>query len=123
MADLGAPRSYLTLEPGTPVYGSDGARIGVVEHVLAVPDEDIFDGIVVKIHDGLLEDERRFADAPLVDEIYERGVALSIPAAGAERLPAPSANPAALDAGPDDTVPDRLSDKLRRAWDLVSGNY
>jgi hypothetical protein len=123
MPDLGAPRSYLTLEPGPPVYGSDGEQIGVVEHVLAVPDEDIFDGIVIKIHAGLLKDRRLFADAPLVDEIYERGVVLTVPAAGAESLPEPSENPAALDAGPDETVPDTTRDKLRRAWDLISGNY
>jgi hypothetical protein len=28
-----------------------------------------------------------------------------------------------FDAGPDDTVPDDLKDKLRRAWDYLSGNY
>lgn len=123
MAGHGAPQSYLTLEPGTPVYGGDGLQVGVVEHVLAVPDEDIFDGLVVKVDDGLLKDERRFADALQVEEIYERGVVLTISAADAGRLPEPSENPAALDAGPDDTVPDGLRDKLRRAWDLVSGNY
>jgi hypothetical protein len=58
-----------------------------------------------------------------VDEIFERGVVLTLGAAEAERLPEPSANPAALAADPDDTAPHGLSDKLRRAWDLVSGKY
>ena len=48
---------------------------------------------------------------------------LTIDRAAAERLPEPSANAAALEANADDTVPDRLHDKLRRAWDLVSGRY
>jgi hypothetical protein len=64
---------------------------------------------------------RRFADASQVAEIYERGVVLTLDAAGAERLPEPSANPGEIDIGPDDVVPDELSDKLRRAWDVISG--
>jgi hypothetical protein len=123
MADYGSPVSYLVLEPGAPVHGSDGEQAGTVEHVLAIPDDDIFDGIVIKIHDGLLKDELRFADAPFVDGIYERGVVLTIAADAVETLPEPSENPAVLEAGPDDTVPDGLRDKLRRAWDLISGNY
>jgi hypothetical protein len=118
MPDLGAPSSYLTLADGTAVHASGGERIGTVEHVLAVPDDDIFDGLVLDTPSG-----RRFADATLVDEIFERGVVLTLGAAEAERLPEPSANPAALAADPDDTVPHGLSDKLRRAWDLVSGKY
>jgi hypothetical protein len=39
----------------------------------------------------------------------------------AEGLTEPSANPAEVEAGPDDTVPDDLGDKLRRAWDRISG--
>jgi uncharacterized protein YrrD len=116
MADQDSPASYLTLSPGTPVVGADGDELGKVEHVLAVPEEDIFDGLVVDTPDG-----RRFVDAPLVAEIEADRVVLTVDAS--HPLPEPSANPAALGAGPDDTVPDGLSDKLRRAWDLVSGNY
>ena len=39
--DDGAPISYETLEPGTPVYSSDGQQIGTVAHVLAVEEEDV----------------------------------------------------------------------------------
>ena len=39
----------------------------------------------------------------------------------------PSANPAAVETTPDDTVAggmgEEIRDKLRRAWDLISGNY
>ena len=41
----------------------------------------------------------------------------------AARLPEPAPSPPALAAGPDDVAPDGLGDKLRRAWDYVSGNY
>ena len=116
MAENDAPASYLTLAAGTPVDGSDGERIGTVEHVLAAPDEDIFDGLVLDTPSG-----RRFADAPLVADISAERVTLNVPSS--EPLPEPSANPASLEADPDDTVSHGLSDKLRRAWDLVSGNY
>jgi hypothetical protein len=118
MPDLGAPASYLVLADGTAVFAAGGERVGTVEHVLAVPDDDIFDGLVLDTQSG-----RRFADAPLVDEIFERGVVLSVDRAGVERLPEPTANAAALGSTPDDTVPDELRDKLRRAWDLLSGRY
>jgi hypothetical protein len=50
MDDLGAPISYAVLQADTPVFSSDGARIGTVKHVLAAEAEDIFDGIVIRDH-------------------------------------------------------------------------
>jgi len=117
--DLGAPASYLTLAEGLPVYSSDGEALGKVEHVLADPDVDVFDGIVIDT--SVLPGGRRFADATQVADIYERGVVLTVYAAAAERLPEPSENPGEISVGPDDLVPDQLQDKLRRAWDRISG--
>jgi hypothetical protein len=117
--ELGAPGSYMTLAPGVPVYTSDGQPLGEVEHVLAEPDKDIFDGVVLKLDGG----ERRFVDAPEIGPIHERGVVLDLDAAAAARLPEPSENPAAMATGPDDTVESDLQQKLRRAWDLISGKY
>jgi hypothetical protein len=117
MDDLGAPASYLTLVEGTRVVSSDGVEVGKVEHVLADPNVDVFDGIVLSADFG----GRRFVDASQIEEIYERGVVLSVDAAAAERLPEPSANPGELEVGPNDLVPDELHDKLRRAWDRISG--
>jgi hypothetical protein len=119
--DLGDPASYLTLADGTDVLSSDGHRIGTVEHVLADADADVFDGVIVDVHLG--PGGHRFADASQIDRIHERGVVLGLDRGAAERLPEPGANPAAMDAGPDDVVPDGLDDKLRRAWDYLSGNY
>jgi hypothetical protein len=119
--DLGDPIAYLALEEGVPVYTSDGKEFGKVEHVLADAEDDIFDGIVIDARLG--PGGLHFADATQIAEIHERGVLLTVDSAAAERLPKPSANPAAIEAGPDDTVPDDLGDKLRRAWNRVSGNY
>jgi hypothetical protein len=119
MEDLGAPASYLTLAEGMPVYSSDGEELGKIEHVLADPDVDVFDGIVLDT--SVLPGGQRFADATQVAECYERGVVLTVETAAAERLPEPSENPAQMEVGPDDVVPDQLHDKLRRAWDRISG--
>jgi uncharacterized protein YrrD len=119
--DLGDPVSYLVLAEGTPVLSADGERIGKVEHVLADPEHDVFDGLVIDMHAG--SRGHRFADADQITAMYERGVELGLDAAAAAQLPEPSANPPALAADPDDTVPDGLNDKLRRAWDYLSGNY
>jgi uncharacterized protein YrrD len=120
--DFGDPTSYLMLEPGLPVYSSDGEKVGEVEHVLADPADDIFDGLVLDT--SVLPGGQRFVDAENVDEIYERGVVLKIERPAAEALPRPSANPAAMEAGPDDvagTDGSELRRKLGRAWDLISG--
>ncbi|MFI5026103.1 MAG: hypothetical protein ACHQCI_05075 [Solirubrobacterales bacterium] len=120
MEDLGAPSSYLAVRPGAAVYSSDGEKLGEVEHVLAVPDDDIFDGVVLDT--SVLPGGHRFVDAPEVAEIYERGVVLKIDAEAAEDLPEPSANPGALEVGADDLAKGQHG-KLRRAWNLISGNY
>jgi uncharacterized protein YrrD len=117
--DLGEPASYLTLERGVPVYSSDGKELGKVEHVLAVPEDDIFDGFVIDT--SVLPGGHRFVDAPEVDEIFERGVLLKIVATAAEQLPEPSKSPAVMEVGADDMVPPDRHEKLKRAWSLISG--
>ena len=118
MSDPGPPTSYLALAEGTRVVSSDGHEIGTVRHVLAVPDDDVFDGIVIDTPDGM-----RFADAPIVGDLYEHEARLRVDARAAGSLPSPSENPAALDVDPDDVDGSNLSEKLRRAWDYLSGNY
>jgi len=119
MAELGAPSSYLAVPEGAPVYGSDGRRIGELAHVLADEESDIFDGIVIGTGGGF-----RFADAPYVENFYERGVELTLTYAEAEReLPEPSENPATMSADPADAGESELTRKLRNAWDRISGRY
>jgi uncharacterized protein YrrD len=83
--DLGAPLSYLVLGKGVPVYSSDGQRLGRVVKVLSAPEANMFDGIIFDTKAG--PGGHRFVDAPEVEKIYERGVVLTIDAAGAESLP------------------------------------
>ena len=116
----GDPASYLTLEEGTRVLSADGEQVGQVEHVLADEEEDIFDGLVIESGGHHL-----FAEAALVDEMRANAVSLKLDAKACRKLPEPSENPAVVETGPDDTVPDsagqELRDKLRRAWDRISG--
>jgi hypothetical protein len=119
--DHGAPISYMTLRPGTPVLASDGMQVGVVAHVLADDDADIFDGIVIDCRHG--PGGHRFVDAPEVARIRERAVLLSIDGAAAAQLPEPRANPAEMHAHPDEGAESALTRKLHRAWDKLSGRY
>jgi uncharacterized protein YrrD len=116
--DLGEPIAYEALDRGTPVYSSDGEQIGKVAHVLGDEREDVFDGIVIGEH--LFGAEHRFADADDIAEIHERGVVLKLDRAASEQLPKPSANPAVVY---DDPADSSRHNRLKRAWDLISGNY
>jgi hypothetical protein len=98
MADLGEPSSYLSLKPGVPVYSCDGEQVGEVEHVLADPEADIFDGLVLDT--SVLPGGHRFVDAPEVEEIFERGVLLKIDRKAANGLPEPSKIRARAQAAP-----------------------
>jgi uncharacterized protein YrrD len=117
--DLGRPVSYVALAEGTPVFGADGDEVGHVAHVLADEEQDIFDGIVIAHGLG----HHTFADAEQIAAIREHGVTLTIAAAEAEALPEPSENPAVMHDDPSEPDGSPLGDKLRRAWDLLSGNY
>jgi len=119
--ELGEPIAYAVLDSGTPVYSADGEPIGKVAHVLAAEDKDVFDGIVIGQH--IFGAEHRFADADDIDRIYERGVVLKLDRAACEHLPKPSANPGVIRADPAESKADLVRDKLRRAWDRISGNY
>jgi uncharacterized protein YrrD len=123
MPDYGAPSSYRALAEGTPVYSSDGVKLGEVEHLLADQDADIFDGIV--IDRSVLPGGHRFADAVQVEEIFARGVVLTVDAAGAEGLPEPEKSAGAMEVTGEDFVErewdDELEGKLKRAWDFLSG--
>jgi PRC-barrel domain len=114
----GEPISYMALEEGTEVRSCDGERIGTVAHVLADVEDDIFDGIVIDA--SHLPSGHVFADADEVGEIRTGAVTLKLDVEECRTLPQPSENPAAMEAGPEDTV---KQDKLRRAWDYLSGNY
>ena len=104
--------SYAAARHGTPVLTSDGAEIGTLEHVLEVPDLDLFDGIVVATSDGL-----RFVDADQIELITAARIRTTLDQSQAKRLPAPDGPPvyrvnALEDSG--DSLHDRLGRLFRR---------
>ena len=82
--DEPTPISYLSLEVGTPVLSASDTEVGTVEHVLQIPEEDLFDGIVVKTHDGL-----RFVDRDQIAEMTTAAVRTTLTDEEAAALPAP----------------------------------
>jgi hypothetical protein len=102
--------SYQALAAGVPVRASGGEQIGTVEHVLQVPELDVFDGIVVKTSDGL-----RFADADQVADITDRYVLLNLRAEEAERLGRPQ-GPAVYHADPSEHAGGSLHDRFGRLF-------
>jgi hypothetical protein len=110
--DEGYPIAYEVLEEGIPAYASDGVQIGIVDHVVAAPAEDIFHGIVIRV-----EGARRFVEADDVASLHERGVDLRIDSAAAAALPEPhGAAPAWRDREPG-VKPSRWTHLV----DLISG--
>jgi hypothetical protein len=80
--------SYEGAVLGTPVLTSSGAGIGTLEHVLEVPELDVFDGIVVSTHNGL-----RFVDADRVTRITRSQIETDLNDEQASQLPAPDGPP------------------------------
>jgi hypothetical protein len=87
--DLGNPTSYFDLSDGADVFASDGEKVGKVVRVFRDESVDIFDGIQIAL---LPLGRHVYAEAELVDEIYERGVVLSIDEVAAQELPEPKAS-------------------------------
>jgi hypothetical protein len=103
------------------VYSSDGELVGHVKRVMAVPEKDIFDGLVLDTASG-----ERFVDAPETGEMWENAVLLKIDAAEARQLPDPKGNPAVMSVGPDEVSEGGarfgISRAARRLWGRISGN-
>ena len=104
--------SYEAAARGTPVVSSAGTQIGTLEHVLEVPEVDVFDGIVIATKAGL-----RFIDADNVQRITRSCIWSSLDDAQAAQLPPPEGAPvyrvdALQDSGP--TLHDRLGRLFRR---------
>ena len=120
--DHGQPIAYTAVVKGTAVYASNGVLVGRVKRMMAVPEKDIFDGIVVTTASG-----DRFVDAPETGAIYEHAVFLRIDAEEASRLPDPKGNPAVMSVGPDEAAEGAarfgIARAAKRFWGRISGNY
>lgn len=114
MDDEEFPVSYQGVAPGVPVLTRDGTEFGILEHVLEVPEEDVFDGIVVWTGGGTWLDRRvrrdlsrgeasaarrlellqaqhlRFVDADRVAAITVGYIRCDLDAAQATALPPPA---------------------------------
>ena len=80
--------SYQAAPAGIPVLTATGAEIGTLEHVLQIPEEDLFDGLVVATKDGL-----RFVDADQVQLITAVYIRSTLDDDAARHLPAPDGPP------------------------------
>jgi hypothetical protein len=80
--------SYQAVPTGVPVLTASGQEIGTLEHVLQIPEEDLFDGLVVATPDGL-----RFVDADQVGTITATAVHSTVDDAAVASLPAPEGAP------------------------------
>jgi hypothetical protein len=109
--DCGPPISYLVLEKGTPVYASGGERIGTVERVLYVEQEDVFDGVAILTDTGA-----RFVDADCVDRIYERCVRTTLSVEQAATLPPPEGGPPVFKVDPAEATGPSLRDRFKRLF-------
>jgi len=87
MTDDG-PISYQAAVRGTPVLSSAGTKIGTLEHVLEVPEVDVFDGFVIATDGGL-----RFVDADLVQVITRSYIRCAVDDTKARQLPQPEGAP------------------------------
>ena len=82
--DEGRQVSYEALPVGAAVLSSADTQFGSVEHVLQIPELDIFDGIAVKTKHGL-----RFVDRDQITEITTTLVRCALTDDEAANLPAP----------------------------------
>jgi hypothetical protein len=80
--------SYQAAVLGTPVLTSTGTEIGTLEHVLEVPEVDVFDGIVIATSAGL-----RFVDADNVQQITRSSIRTNLDDAQASQLTPPDGAP------------------------------
>lgn len=110
MADEATPIAYTGLHKGTPMLSRSGRRFGTVEHVLEIPEEDLFDGIVTATDHGL-----RFVDRDQIGEITTAWVRCDLTDEQVAELPAPEGNPVyTVDALQD--IGGSLHDRLGRLF-------
>jgi hypothetical protein len=80
--DAGLPIAYQALAAGTPVHTEDGGQVGTVKQVLAVEEEDVFDGLMIDTESG-----SRFIDADQVAHIAEHRVDIRLTTAEVAEQP------------------------------------
>jgi hypothetical protein len=112
VTDPATPIAYGALEKGTAMLTRSGRQFGTVEHVLQIPEEDLFDGIVTATEQGL-----RFVDRDQIELITTAYVRCALSDDEAAALPVPDGAPvytvnALQDVG--GSLHDRLGRMFRR---------
>jgi len=106
----GTPIAYGAVPRGLAVRTRAGRRFATVEHVLQIPAEDLFDGLVVATPEGL-----RFVDRDQIATITDVAVTCDLDDAEAGALPAPDGPPVyGVDAFADQGA--SLHDRLGRLF-------
>jgi hypothetical protein len=108
VADEPDPIAYSALPAGVPVQSQTGKEFGTVERVLEIPEEDLFDGIIVSTSSG-----RRFVDADQVGVVTTAYVRCTISDEQVASLPEPSGS-AVYHTDPGKDLGGSLRDRLGR---------
>jgi hypothetical protein len=108
--DEDEPISYLALAVGTDVCSATGRVVGTVAHVLQIPSEDLFDGIVVRIGHEL-----RFVDRDQISSITRHRVICALSDDEFAALPPPEGTPE-LHVDPQHDVGPSLTARLGRMF-------
>jgi hypothetical protein len=120
--EAGDRSSWAALKPGTPCVASGGEQVGTVKEVLAVEEEDIFEGIIIETHHG-----DRYVDEAAIDDIFDHQVLLKLDSTAAGNLPAPTPGPGVLGVGVDEVSESKgkygRERWFKRAWNRLSGKY
>jgi hypothetical protein len=112
--DEGQPIAYPVLDSGVAVIASDGEQVGIVDHVVSAPQQDIFHGLVISSP----RLGRRFVPAEDIASLHERGVDLRIPASEVADLPVPGGAAPEYREDPAETKWEHWAHKLtgRKDW-------
>jgi hypothetical protein len=85
VGDTADPVSYEGVPLGVPLLSSSGQQFGTLVKVLEIPEEDLFDGVIVKTDHG-----RKFVDRDQIVEITTEFIKCDLDDNAAANLPEPS---------------------------------
>jgi hypothetical protein len=88
VSDNAQPVAYEGVPLGVPMLSSTGQEFGTLEKVLEIPEEDLFDGVIVKTRHG-----RRFVDRDQITEITTEFIRCDLDDEAVANLPEPSGTP------------------------------
>jgi hypothetical protein len=88
MSEDAQPVSYEGVPLGVPLLSSTGEQFGTLVKVLEIPQEDLFDGVIVQVGH-----EHRFVDRDQIAEITTEYIKCDLDEDAISTLPMPSGTP------------------------------